>query len=303
MKRSASLTAALAFCLGAAAFDASSEDGKHQCAPIKIFGEGVISRPGNNWESRLTLSPDRNLALWTVGNDFAGDQLTILVSEYRRGGWGEPVIAPFSGHYDDVDTIFSPDGKTVYFSSRRPLQSGGEPLEKFDLWKVRYSDARGWGQPEHLGAGPNSNADELYPSIDRHGNLYFGSNRDGESWDVWRSARLGNGRFGPAVKLGSGVNTAEYWEYNPEISPDGRTLLFASLSRPGGYGWGDIYRSDVRHGAFGPARNLGPCINSNADDYHPTMLWEENRLIWLRNFIEDPDWYPDFFITKFKLED
>ncbi|MCL1633112.1 hypothetical protein M2650_00405 [Luteimonas sp. SX5] len=302
MKRSAVLPAALALCLCAIAPAAFAGNDAERCAPLKIFGEGVISRPGNNWESRLTLSPDRNLALWTVGNVFGGEPLVVLMSEYRRGGWSEPVVAPFSGVYDDVDTVFSPDGKTIYFSSKRPLQSGGEPLPTFDLWKVRYSDARGFGTPEHLGHGPNSAADELYPSIDRHGNLYYGSNRDNEQWDVWRSPRLPNGRFGAAVKLGSGVNTADYWEYNPEISPDGKTLLFASLSRPGGYGWGDIYRSDLRHGAFRPAQNLGPCINSNADDYHPTMLWEENRLIWIRNFIEDPDWYPDFFITRFKLD-
>jgi Tol biopolymer transport system component len=227
----------------------------------------------------------------------------ILISERRRDTWGEPIVAPFSGVYEDGDPAFAPDGRTLYFSSKRPLTSGGQPLQRFDTWMVRYSPARGWGEPVHLGAGANSDADELYPSIDRHGNLYFGSNRDNQQWDVWRSSRLPNGRFGPAVKLGSGVNTADYWEYNPEISPDGKTLLFASLSRPGGYGWGDVYRSDVRHGAFLPAQNLGPCVNSAADDYHPTMLWEENRLIWVRNFIEDPDWYPDFFITKFRLDD
>ena len=52
---------------------------------------------------------------------------------------------------------------------------------------------------------------------------------------------------------------------------------------------------------FTSARNLGPCVNSTADDYHPTMLWEEGALIYLRNFIEDPDWYPDFFIIPLDL--
>lgn len=285
------------------AFAASASAGERDCAPIRIFGEGTISQPGNVWEARVTLSPDRNLALWAVGNVFAGERLIVLMAERRRGGWSEPVVAPFSGVYDDVDTVFSPDGRTVYFSSKRPLQPGGQPLEFFDLWKVSYHPVHGFGEPRHLGGGPNSASDELYPSIDRRGNLYFGSNRDNEQWDVWRSPRLRDGRFGPAVKLGTAVNTAEYWEYNPEISPDGKTLLFASLSRPGGYGWGDLYRSDVRHGAFGIARNLGPCVNSGADDYHPTMLWEENRLIWIRNFIEDPNWFPDFFITRYKLDD
>lgn len=36
-------------------------------------------------------------------------------------------------------------------------------------------------------------------------------------------------------------------------------------------------------------------MNSFADDYHPTMLWDENQLIYIRNVLEDPNWYPDFF--------
>ena len=276
---------------------------KQHCAEPEIFAPGVISQPGNNWESRLALSPDRQVALWTVGNFFAGDQLTVLMSFATRKGWSEPVVAPFSGTWSDVDTAFSPDGKTVYFSSQRPLQAGDPPRTDFDLWRVSVGRG-GFGTPEHLGSGPNSASDELYPSIDRAGNLYFGSNRDGDQWDVWRSQRLGDGSFAPAVKVAIGVNTADYWEFNPEISPDGRTLLFVSLLRPEGYGWGDIYRSDRgKDGVFGPAQNLGPCVNSNADDYHPTMLWEEGELIYLRNFIEDPDWYPDFFIIPLKLRD
>ena len=300
--RRAALGSTLAACLCFGAFSAAADDGA-RCAPIEIFGEGVISLPRNHWESRLALSPDRTLALWTTGNGFAGEPLVVQMSEYRRGAWSEPMVAPFSGVYDDVDTVFSPDGKTIYFSSKRPLRKGAQALEFFDLWKMDYDGKRGFGEPQHLGAGPNGPADELYPSIDRQGNLYFGSNRDGEKWDVWRSVRRFDGGFGPATKLGTAVNTAEYWEFNPEISPDGKTLLFVSLSRRGGYGWGDIYRSDVRHGAFGPARNLGPCVNSAADDYHPTMLWEENRLIWIRNFIEDPAWFPDFFVSEYRLRD
>jgi len=31
------------------------------------------------------------------------------------------------------------------------------------------------------------------------------------------------------------------------------------------------------------------------------LVWEEGALIYLRNFIEDPDWYPDFFIIPLDL--
>ena len=272
-----------------------------KCPEPQVFAPGVISRPGNNWESRVTLSPDRSVALWGVGNFFAGEPLVILMSHATKTGWSEPVVASFSGTYDDVDTIFAPDGKTVYFSSKRPVNAGDPARVDFDLWRVSYGPA-GFGTPVHLGAGPNTAADELYPSIDRDGNLYFGSNRDAEQWDVWRSTRQANGTFGSAGKLGSAVNTPDYWEFNPEISPNGKTLLFVSLLRPEGFGWGDIYRSDLRKDGFTPAANLGPCVNSSADDYHPTMLWDEGELIYIRNFIEDPDWYPDFFIVPIDLD-
>lgn len=295
-----SVAAALAG-LAAPAVAGNNTGDKKKCPEPQVFAPNVISRPGNNWESRITLSPDRSVALWGVGNFFAGEPLVILMSQATKKGWSEPVVASFSGTYDDVDTIFAPDGKTVYFSSKRPVNAGDPPRADFDLWRVSVT-RNGFGTPVHL-AGPSTAADELYPSIDRNGNLYFGSNRDNEQWDVWRSTRQANGTFPAASKLSTAVNTDDYWEFNPEISPNGKTLLFVSLLRPEGYGWGDIYKTNLRQGAFTPAANLGPCVNSNADDYHPTMLWDEGELIYLRNFIEDPDWYPDFFIIPVDLDD
>ena len=209
--------------------------------------------------------------------------------------------SPFSGVYEDSDPFFSLDNRTVYFNSRRPI-TGTTPREDGDLWSVSYS-RNGWGQPVHLGAGPNSAADEFYASMDRHGTLYFASNRDGGQWDIYRSSPGRDGRFGPAEKLGAEVNTPDYWEYNPEISPNGNTLLFASLNRPDSLGWGDLYVSRAHRGAFAQAQNLGPCVNSAADEYHPTMLWDEEQLFFVRNVIEDEFWIPDFFSVPLSLED
>ena len=154
----------------------------------------------------------------------------------------------------------------------------------------------------HLWRGPNSAADELYPSIDRAGNLYFGSNRDADQWDVWRSQRLADGSFAPAVKLGSGgehgrllgVQSGDLAEREDAAvrlaAAAGRLRLGRHLPQRPAQGWPSA------------GANLGPCVNSSADDYHPTMLWEEGELIYIRNFIEDPDWYPDFFIIPLDLD-
>ena len=50
------------------------------CPQPQPFAPGVISRP-NTWEWRLALSPERNLAVWSVGDFFAGGQLTVTRPE------------------------------------------------------------------------------------------------------------------------------------------------------------------------------------------------------------------------------
>ncbi len=68
--------------------------------------------------------------------------------------------------------------------------------------------------------------------------------------------------------LGENINT-EFWESSPSISPDKQTLYFSS-NRPGGLGGKDIYMSKRNaNGKWGPAVNMGPVINTSADDLAP----------------------------------
>lgn len=250
------------------------------CPPPRVFEPGKVSLP-TRWEWRWARSPTGDLAAWNISDDFTplNPQSTIVLSERRDGHWSPEQVAPFSGQYDDLDAFFSLDGKSLFFSSDRPTATRGRG--DFDLWRVDAT-ATGWGEPVHLGNALNSGKDELYPSVDREGTLYFGSNRDGQ-FDVWRSRRGSDGRYGAPERLGAAVNSADYWEFNPEISPDGQTLLFVGLHRPDGYGLGDIYASHRRDDGFSPAINLGPCVNSPKDDFHPSAQWQEGQLVFERN--------------------
>jgi hypothetical protein len=160
-----------------------------------------------------------------------------------------------------------------------------------DLWTV-FRCASGWSEPQHLGAAVNAEGfDELYPSVDADGTLYFARVAapvpDGDV-DIWRSRRGADGVYGAPEKLGAGVNTPQRWEFNPEISPDGRRLLFVRLDLPDddlpdqGRGFGDLYLSEAQSSGFGPAQNLGPCFNTARDEYHPTVLWESGTLYFVR---------------------
>jgi tetratricopeptide (TPR) repeat protein len=63
------------------------------------------------------------------------------------------------------------------------------------------------------------------------------------------------------------INTP-FWESQPSISADGRTVYFAS-NRPNGAGGIDIWYVQLENGKWSEARNLGAPINTRWDDQTP----------------------------------
>ncbi|HEX6368486.1 MAG TPA: hypothetical protein VF006_06130 [Longimicrobium sp.] len=256
----------------------------------EVFAPGVISDAREQW--RITFTADGRTAYFTTSDFFfpITRQATIYVSRMEGESWSTPQVAPFSGVYSDIDPFVSPSGQRLYFSSIRPVD--GVVRGDIDLWMVEQT-AHGWSEPIHLGPEVNSpGVDELYPSASADGTLYFASGplfpQPGRHFDIYRAERRGDG-FAPREALGPGVNTQpvaggglqDAWEFNPEISMDGKTLLFTSL-RPGGYGLGDLYVSHLEHGEWSAARNLGPAVNTAADEYHPTLSRDRRYLYFVR---------------------
>lgn len=277
------LRPALALALAAAAVPSFAADAPVACTPAAEFAPGQVSTP-ELFESRLAFTPSRDTIFWAVTaqpNPPGGSVVsTILTANRTAGGWTAPSVAAVSGVYSDSDPFVTPYGDRLFFSSSRP---GGivpnTPLN--DLW-VSERTAGGWSVPVNLGPNVNSAANELYASTDIHGNLYFASDRDKGQWDLYRARRLPNGSYAPAEKVPGKVNHPSRWEFNPEISPDGRTLLFATYGRPDSYGDVDIYVSRLEDGKFGAPRNVGPCINTAAPEFHPTILWDRGEFYFVR---------------------
>lgn len=248
----------------------------------EVFLPGLVSLPGQE-EYRIAFTPDGRTAFWGVGEVFFpfSRQSTLVYSEWRHGRWSEPRVAPFSGVHSDIDPFISPNGRHLFFSSIRPVD--GVPREDVELWVVERQ-ADGWGEPRHLGPAVNSPSDELYPSVDADGTLYFGSDRPGGlgSWDLYRARPLPDGGYGPAENLGPAINS-EGLDFNPTITADGQTLLFTSIGREDGYGFGDLYTAEHIRGCWQPARNLGPTVNTALDEYHPSLSPDERTLYFVRH--------------------
>lgn len=99
----------------------------------------------------------------------------IFVSEFSSEQWGAPVQLEISQAVT-ADTSMSigqpaitPDGLTLYFVSDDKNGKGGK-----DIWMMsRNNKNSNWSSPQNLGSDINTKYDELYPSADNDGNLYF----------------------------------------------------------------------------------------------------------------------------------
>ncbi len=85
------------------------------------------------------------------------------------------------------------DGLTMYFVSDNPNGVGGK-----DIWVVhRHSKAAQWGVPQPLSKEINTPGDEIFPSLDKEGNLYFASNGHlgMGGFDIFKATKDKNGHW------------------------------------------------------------------------------------------------------------
>ena len=79
------------------------------------------------------------------------------------------------------------------------------------------------------------------------------------------------------------LNSSEYSVGHPALSADGRRMYFSS-DMPGGYGGADVYRVDrMDDGIWGEPTNLGPVINTEANELFPFFQEEERVLFFASN--------------------
>jgi len=89
----------------------------------------------------------------------------------------------------------------------------------------------------------------------RYSQLYiYKATKLGDDWDTVESLK---------------INSENYSVKNPSVSPDGKTLYFAS-DMPNGYGKYDIYKAAINNdGTVGEAVNLGQKINTEGQEMFP----------------------------------
>ena len=121
-----------------------------------------------------TFTSDGRTMYFTYSKPINGQDLgaKIYKSERASGEWGEAQEVKL--FKDSSITVghpaLSPAGDTLYFVSDAPGGQGGK-----DIWFAELDGAE-WVNAQPLGAGINTEADEMYPYVHADGSLYFASN-------------------------------------------------------------------------------------------------------------------------------
>jgi Tol biopolymer transport system component len=250
-------------------------------AQPELVEPGVISTPLDEYDN--TFTPDGDTLYYAISapGSAAGQAGVIMRSVRRDGHWTPPVVAPFSGQYDDADPSISPDGKRLFFASTRPVDGKPKSGADYDIWVVDRT-ATGWGEPTNLGPPVNSTAAEFYPVVTADGTLYFFKRRPNKGhWNMYRS-HLVDGHYGTPENLGPTLN-GTFDNTDIALAPDQSYIIFTSYGRPDGLGNGDLYISFHRHGAWTTPKNLGAPLNSTALEYGPRLSPDGKYLYYTSN--------------------
>lgn len=243
----------------------------------RLFAKGILTDGLSNRD--FTISPKGDEIFYTLQQPRFVNS-TILHMVKKDGKWSKPEVASFSGRYRDLEAAFAPDGRTIYFSSDRPLKDGATKKD-FDIWRAMRNNNGVWSEPENLGNMVNSGKNEFYPSITRNNNLYFTVEADyGKgSEDIVVCKSTANGYTKPE-NLPEDINT-KYDEFNAFIDPDEQFILLTSDGRPDNLGRGDLYISHKdKAGNWLPVKHLPAPVNSTAIDYCPFVTWDKKYLIF-----------------------
>jgi Tol biopolymer transport system component len=241
--------------------------------PAPINSSGV--------ELGAQLSPD-GLSIY-FGSDRAGSvgvDIWAVRRECLECDWGPAVRLNINSDRSDGGPAFSPDGRTLFFSSDRiPGGQGGD-----DIWVTHREDTgddQGWGTPVNLGPGVNTSDHETGPSyvpaLHAEGaSLYFARGGAAGS-DIYRALVTIEGEtIGDAVPV-TELNTAAT-EGEPTLSHNGKEIFFHS-SRSGQI---DIWVATRKapHGPWSEPINLGATINTPGGDLTPGLSEDGRTLLW-----------------------
>ncbi|MFT6882620.1 MAG: OOP family OmpA-OmpF porin [Marinoscillum sp.] len=171
--------------------------------------------------------------------------------------------------------VLTVDENTIIYTKR----NSDHPSADEDL--VISSKINGeWIPSQSISQAINTPFNEGACSISADGNILIFTACEGRkvigNCDLFITKRTG-GRWSEPENLGAVINSP-YWDSQPSLSADGRTLYFSS-NRPGGFGKRDLWVSTRFGEDWSTPQNLGDIINTPFDETTP-FIHANNELLF-----------------------
>jgi hypothetical protein len=228
----------------------------------------------------IVFCSDRRFSGITDRTGFDGRRLyNIYIAEKKdTSDFNKPreLKSDRSNKFNNGPLCFTPDGKTVYFTSEVETGKLAESRKFVNHSGIFIADLASNGT-DLVSIRPFKYNDSIYnvaqPSISRNGKyLFFASDMPGGQGgsDIY-SCELVNGEWSSPVNLGPKVNSSASENY-PYTHPSGK--LYFTSNRPGGIGKLDVYYTFLTNGVWEDPVLLPEPINSPSDDF--ALVAEDN---------------------------
>ena len=181
---------------------------------------------------------------------------------------------------DSINSIYPEYFPSLTIDGKQLIYNRQVEFRNEDFYGAEINTLGGWMGAKPLSGDINTPRNEGAQSISADGKLLVFTSCDAPDGfggcDLYFSILTKKGWSQP-YNIGDEVNS-EFWESQPAIAPDVRSLFFASR-RPGGFGGSDIYVSyRMLDGSWGQPLNMGPEINTAADETSPFIHADNQSL-------------------------
>ncbi len=216
------------------------------------FGESINNKFSN---FNAVISGDGNTLAYT---SYTANYIDLFIAKKSGNQWGKPqnVTDQVSKKFYLKTTGISFDGNVLYLATDDPLNN--------DLFESAF-DGSNWSNAKKLDKIFNTKSNETHASVSKDDNtIYFTSDRSGGlgGLDIYKSTKDDKGKWGPAINLGSKINTSLN-EETPFVTSDGEYLFFSSQGHNsmGGY---DIFYVNLTGDQ--EITNIGYPLNTAGND-------------------------------------
>ncbi|MDR2009850.1 MAG: OmpA family protein [Bacteroidales bacterium] len=206
--------------------------------PVPIAG--AVNTPDDEGAATINMKGTEMFYTRCKGGKNTNEPCRIFYSTKKGNAWSDGIWVDLAGfsNYEVGYPALSPDDKILYFSASTPDGYGG-----MDLYMAKRVGTSGYKFENAVNLGPiiNTAGDEVYPTVNSDGTIYFAS--DGHKGmgglDIYEIKKDNNGNIISVENLKPPINSS-FDDFGIIFKGKENSGYFSS-NRKGGKGSDDIY--------------------------------------------------------------